>query len=56
LTPAVRLGDEKEGETVLDILARQTAAALRPKVVEGLEEHAGETGPTAYDITTLQFN
>ena len=53
---ALRLGDEKDGETVLDILSRQTAAALRPKVVEGADEHAAETMPTSYDITTLQFN
>jgi len=46
----------KDGETVLDILARQTAAALRPKVVDGVDEHAAETMPTSYDITTLQFN
>ncbi len=48
--------DEKDGETILDILARQTAAALRPKVVDGMDEHSGEQLPTSYDITTLQFN
>ena len=54
-----RLGDEKDGQTILDILARQTWSALRPKTSDGMEDHTEQipsNHPTSYEITTLQFN